>query len=205
MWGPHLTSIADRPNLLATIRDTDAYSGVRITLTGDLTAARLAFHVDVNVGDPIWPAPRHIALPRLLSGHIDLLGYPLPMVCAEKIVAAIQRGTANTRWRDFADLSQLSGRHDVAGHDLRQAIAAVAAHRHVTLRPLRDVLDEYPALAQTRWATWRRRYGLDDWLPHSFADVLDTITTFTDPIVSKDETPQIWDSTHRSWGTRNGN
>jgi hypothetical protein len=40
------------------IRDEDIYSGARVTLTGELSAARLAFHVDVNVGDPIWPAPR---------------------------------------------------------------------------------------------------------------------------------------------------
>ena len=35
------------------IRDDDTYSGVRVTLTGTLSVARLSFHVDVNVGDPI--------------------------------------------------------------------------------------------------------------------------------------------------------
>lgn len=36
------------------------YSGVRVTLTGTLAAARLTFHVDVNVGDPIWPDPQQV-------------------------------------------------------------------------------------------------------------------------------------------------
>jgi hypothetical protein len=33
------------------------------------------------------------------------------MVHAEKLVTAIDRGTTNTRWRDFADEYLLSGRH----------------------------------------------------------------------------------------------
>lgn len=58
----------------------------------------LPFHVDVNMGDPIWPSPTIVAIPRLRGGDpIELPGYPMHMVHAEKIVTAIQRGTANTR------------------------------------------------------------------------------------------------------------
>lgn len=45
------------------IRDEDAYSGVRISLNARLASARLVFHIDVNVGDPIQPAPVRIQLP----------------------------------------------------------------------------------------------------------------------------------------------
>jgi len=48
------------------IRDEDEHSGVRVTLTATLASAKLSLHVDVNIGDPIWPAPREIDLPRLL-------------------------------------------------------------------------------------------------------------------------------------------
>lgn len=65
------------------IRDQDEYSGVRVTLTGQLAAAQLTFHVDVNVGDPVWPAPQTVTLPRLLDGSIRVVGYPLAMVHAE--------------------------------------------------------------------------------------------------------------------------
>jgi hypothetical protein len=44
------------------IRDTEAYSGVRVTLTAQLATARLTFHVDMSTGDPIWPAPQIITL-----------------------------------------------------------------------------------------------------------------------------------------------
>lgn len=91
------------------IRDEELYGGIRVTLTGQLASAQLRFHVDVNIGDPIWPPPQPVTLPRLLEGQIELVGYPLPMVYAEKLVTAIRRGTANTRWRDFADVYLPSG------------------------------------------------------------------------------------------------
>jgi hypothetical protein len=81
-----------------TIREEDEYAGVRVHVNARLATARLQFHVDVNVGDPIWPKPTKVHLPRLLGGEpIELEGYPLHMVHAEKIVTAVQRGTANTR------------------------------------------------------------------------------------------------------------
>jgi hypothetical protein len=92
------------------IRDEGDYSGVRVSLTAGLAAAVIRFHVDVNIGDPIWPGPDQVHLPRLLGGEITLRGYPLPMVLAEKTVTAVERGTANTRWRDFADIYLLTGK-----------------------------------------------------------------------------------------------
>jgi hypothetical protein len=40
-----------------TIRKDDSYSGIRVTLGGTLSRAVIRFHVDVNVGYPIWPEP----------------------------------------------------------------------------------------------------------------------------------------------------
>ncbi|HEY7889841.1 MAG TPA: nucleotidyl transferase AbiEii/AbiGii toxin family protein [Steroidobacteraceae bacterium] len=90
-----------------TIREDDHYSGVRVTLGGELSRATIRLHVDINVGDPIWPEPQQVRLPRLLEGALLIRGYSLEMVLAEKIVTALARGTANTRWRDFLDLYAL--------------------------------------------------------------------------------------------------
>ena len=68
------------------------------------------FHIDVSVGDPVWPAPEMIELPCLLEGSVQQRGYPAEAVLAEKIVTAGQRGTVNTRWRDFADIYLLRAR-----------------------------------------------------------------------------------------------
>ncbi len=90
------------------IRDEADYTGVRVHLVARLLTAEIAFHVDVNFGDPIWPAPRETTVPRLLGGEVHVLGYPPHMVLAEKIVTAIDRGRANTRWRDFVDIASIS-------------------------------------------------------------------------------------------------
>lgn len=58
------------------IREEDDYSGVRVTLNGQLSRATIRLHVDVNVGDPVWPEPQNISLPRLLDGKLLLRGYP---------------------------------------------------------------------------------------------------------------------------------
>lgn len=128
-----------------TIREEDLYSGVRVHLSCRLASALTHLKVDVNVGDPITPAPQHVHVPRLLDqgDTIDLVGYPLPMVHAEKIVTAIQRGVVNTRWRDFADIYLLCHHQPVDAAALREALGAVAGHRGTELQPLTTVLAGY--------------------------------------------------------------
>lgn len=182
-----------------TIRDEEAYSGVRIVFGARLSVAKLRLHVDVNVGDPVWPGPQPVPLPRLLGGHIELVGYPLTMVLAEKLVTAIQRGTANTRWRDFTDVYLLSRRHDVSGAELIEAISRVAAHRQAPLAPLSEVLDGYAQLAQARWRAWRRKQRLDDRLPERFDALLDTVIGFADPAVTGTVSDRTWNAALQQW------
>ena len=49
-----------------TIREDNGYPGVRVRLPVALGKARLTIGIDVNFGDPIWPAPTEIDLPRLI-------------------------------------------------------------------------------------------------------------------------------------------
>lgn len=182
-----------------TIRDEDDYTGVRVTLSCGLAAARLSMHVDVSVGDPIWPAPTTITLPRLLDGQITLSGYPLPMVHAEKIVTAIQRGVANTRWRDFADVYLLARHHNIDGQELRTAIEHVAGYRQARIRPLAAVLDGYAPVAQSRWFAWRRKNRLDDRLPEQFAIILRDVIAFADPVLTEATRRHTWIADSLTW------
>lgn len=182
------------------IRDEDEYSGVRVTMTAPtLARALLTFHIDVNVGDPVWPPPSLVSVPRLLGGDaLALSGYPLPMVHAEKLITALQRGTVNTRWRDFADVWTLSGTHPVNGDDLQTALRVVADHRGVVLARLQDVLAGYPALAQGKWAAWRRKQQMLQ-LPEQFNEVLQAVIAFADPTLSGQTTDHNWRPTDRHW------
>ena len=181
------------------IRDADEYSGVRVVMTCHLARANIRFHVDVNVGDPVWPAPMHIDIPLLLGGSIVLSGYPLEMVHAEKIVTAVQRGIANTRWRDFADIYLLSRRHEIDGTRQRRSMMTVAVHRSVLLEPLADVLTGYAEFAQVRWANWVRKQRLDDRLPIDFSDILTEVQRFADPVLTDEVDGRTWDPAQRTW------
>jgi hypothetical protein len=182
------------------IRGDDQYSGVRVALTVDLHTAKLSVKVDVNVGDPIWPAPEDVALPRLLTDeYLILRGYPLHMVLAEKLVTAIDRGTANIRWRDFADIYLLARHHPVDGADLAEATLRVADHRSVELAPLAEVLDGLAGLAQSRWVAWRAKQDLAYRLPEAFADVVNAVIAFGDPVATGAAAGASWKPERTRW------
>lgn len=181
------------------IRDEDEYNGVRVVMTVQLASARVVFHVDVNVGDPVIPRPRNVVLPRLRGGVLSLLGYPLAMVHAEKIVTMTERGEVNTRWRDFADVYLLAARHGINGDELAAAMAAVADHRSTELRPLLPELDGFPELAQRKWAAWVRKQRLDDRLPQSFEQTLSAVAAFADPVLAGNAAGLDWDPHVQRW------
>lgn len=181
------------------IREAEGYSGLRVSMTVELATARVRFHVDINSGDPIRPAPDRVEVPKLLGGApITLVGYPLHMVHAEKIVTAVQRGTVNTRWRDFGDVWTLSRAHAVDGGQLQTAISKVASHRAARLSPLAELLQGYPAIAQAKWAAWRRKQKLGG-IPADFGEMLQDLYAFADPALTGHVTDMTWNPSAREW------
>jgi Nucleotidyl transferase AbiEii toxin, Type IV TA system len=181
------------------IREDDNYSGVRVTLGGTLSRAIIRLHVDVNVGDPIWPEPTNVRLPRLLDGQLIVRAFSLEMVLAEKIVTAIARGTANTRWRDFVDIYTLAQRHNIDGKTLRQSLLRVAEYRDVALAALYGVLADYAEIAQQRWLGWLRKQRMESTVPMEFSTVLALVVAFADPVIAGDLNAHTWDSEKQFW------
>jgi hypothetical protein len=180
------------------IRDDDEYPGVRISNEAQIATPRSKFHIDVNIGDPIVPSPTTVAIARLMGGDpIMLKGYPLHMVLAEKIVTALQRGVANTRWRDFGDIWSLARSRVVSGGDLQRAVREVACCRKAELIALNDVLGGYADLAQPRWAAWRQRQNRDE-LPLQFHEVLAEVIDFAERR-HHDLTATSWNSDDQNW------
>lgn len=189
-----------------TIREGDNYSGVRVRLVAGLVTAREPFHVDVNVGDPIWPAPTEVALPRLLKAEpIVLRGYPMEMILAEKIVTILQRGQASTRWRDYGDVYQLTGRYGFRARDIRQSLRAVADHRGTRLSGLEDTFEGFAEIGQSRWEPWRAKLQLNETLPAAFCDILDALRAFADPMLTgSTDDSATWNPAQREWEMNEG-
>jgi hypothetical protein len=184
------------------IRDDDEYSGVRVSMRCALAQARVTFHIDVSVGDPVSPTPEMVELPGLLEGSVQLRGYPIEAVLAEKIVTAGQRGTVNTRWRDFADVYLLRARQDVDGNALMTSLAQVAQHRSAELGPLQESLTGYADLAQTRWNAWVRRQRLGELIPTAFEDLLNEVYKFSDPALRGQVAGRVWNHLLLMWDSR---
>jgi len=190
---------ATRTAAAEVIRDEGAYSGVRVTMGAQLATARLHFHVDVNVGDPVTPTAQEVHVPRLLGGEVVVRGYPLAMVHAEKIVTAVARGTLSTRWRDFADVYLLARHHTIDGTELAGSVRDVAGHRQVQLTPLATVLLGYGGIGQQRWTAWRRKQKLEDRLPDEFGAVVSAVIDFADPAISGLTKGRSWNPTAGVW------
>lgn len=184
-----------------TIRDEDEYSGVRVSMQATLASAKITFHIDVNVGDPVVPSAVQVAYPRILEGRepIALLGYPISMVLAEKIVTAAQRGSSNTRRRDFGDIYNIIRIHSMNASDLRDSVWAVSSHRKAEILELEEVLRDYPAIGQAKYEIWRDRQDRLE-LPRDFELLLEAIFNFTDPVLGDRVPPSsIWDPHEQTW------
>ncbi len=168
-----------------TIRQGAHYAGVRVRLLARLATARIVFHVDVNVGDPVVPPPALTDLPSLLDAPaVRVLAYPIEMVVAEKLVTALERGGTNTRWRDFVDLLLLMNQA-LSMSAASTAIHRVAVHRHVRLGSFRDVRAELGSDAQPKWAAWRRKQGLVERTPERLDELLELIEPWTDDLLAR--------------------
>ena len=185
-----------------TIRDAGMYEGTRVTMQTTLASAKVKLSLDVNFGDPVVPAPRLVRLPALREGMADVqvLGYPIETVIAEKLCTAVQLGELNTRVRDYADIYSLIGTHGIDGDVVRAAVSATATFRGTTLERLSVAAGGLAELRQNDWAAYRRQLGPDaDRLPSVFADVVASVSAFADPILTGAAAGRAWSSATKAW------
>jgi hypothetical protein len=60
------------------------------------------------------------------------------------------------------------------------------------------ILDGYEAIAQTRYAAWRRRYRREE-LPAAFAELLSAVIDFADPVLTRELAEATWQPERRAW------
>lgn len=181
------------------IRDAELYAGVRLAVPAMVDRARTVLRADVNVGDPVTPAPAEVEYPGLLAGSFRLLGYPLASVLAEKIITMIDRGETTTRERDFADVVLLTRRHPANAAELAAAFRATAAHRRSALRPLAGLADRLGPARQQSWSAYLARNGLASQLPASYAEAITVVAAFADPILTGAIEAATWNPATQAW------
>ena len=119
---------------VTSVRESEKYAGLQITLSGGLGKAVIRLQVDIGFGDAVVPAVQEAVFPSMLGvPGASLLTYPRETVVAEKCEAMIDLGLGNSRLKDFYDLRHLANHFDFEGLLLCQAMSATFQRRGTTL------------------------------------------------------------------------
>lgn len=182
-----------------TIREQDLYTAVRAAVPARIDRARHPLRIDVNVGDPVTPAPTEVSYPALLGEPFPVLAYPIETVLAEKLVTIVARGDTTTRDRDFADVLLLARHHDIDGANLAEAITATAAFRQIEMRPLSATLHTLGSDRRSQWQRFLSRTGFAGVLPSAFTEAIRQVAVFADPVINGLVTSGHWDHLQGGW------
>jgi len=181
------------------IRDEEAYEGVRVLLEARLGNVRIPLQIDVGFGDVIVPAAEELEFPTLLESPAPkLTAYPKESVVAEKFEAVVKLGLANSRMKDFYDLSVLAQRFEFESATLAAAIQATFETRRTPLPnslPLAFSTDFHGlANKRTQWTAFLRKSGLN--ANSSLEETIRVIREFVMPIVGEisrgDRRKKMW-------------
>lgn len=116
------------------IRDDTEYGGMRVTLMGELSGARIPVQADIGVGDAVTPASVSVDYPVLLDGPVPVIAtYTRESVIAEKYQAMVAFGMANSRMKDYYDLWVLARDHAFEATVLGDAIRNTFERRRTVL------------------------------------------------------------------------
>ncbi len=171
------------------IREHSEYPGLRLRINATVGPWRGTAVWDVSTGDPIIPAPRPVAIDRVLGEPIILLGYAPETTIAEKGVTILERGITSTRWRDYVDIVQLA-RQGIEPDELLRSARAVARYRGVPLEPTAPHVEGYGEVGQVKWAAWRRKEKLEATAEEKLDDQMILVATFLDPVFALGEVDQ---------------
>jgi len=148
------------------IRKEAGYGGVRVVVAAELARARCKTQIDVGFGDAVVPGPVDSVYPVLLEDlpAPRLRAYPTYTVVAEKLHAIALLGMANTRLKDYFDLSVLLQREVLDADLLAEAIHATFERRGMaapTELPvgLTDEFAQDPS-RQALWQAFLKKNGL---------------------------------------------
>ncbi len=139
------------------IHDGD-YQGRRVKMIARIAKSRIHVHLDIGFDDPIVPQAQTITIPDMLEGEgIELRGYTMESLAAEKIHAMANLGAKNSRIKDFFDVSiflrQIQDRAL-----LMRAIRTTFAHRKAELPPDLDFMnDSFAQRWQDKWVAFLER------------------------------------------------
>lgn len=168
------------------IREDADYSGVRVTFTGTLAAARMHMQIDIGFGDVVTPGPERLSYPTILEFPAPvLLGYSRETAIAEKLQALVQLRMLNSRMKDYYDLWLLSRHPELNVASLGEAIQNTFRNRNTDIEETPVGLSSEfcdDAAKQTQWRAFLTRSNLSD-IPKNLGVIGEDLRAFFGPIL----------------------
>ena len=162
------------------------YNGTRVHMTAHMDTIVQPFSIDVGFGDVIVPEPVNLDYPLLLEDlpEVNVAAYSLETVVAEKFQTMIDRGTINSRMKDFFDVYMIlkSGKVDLGL--LKEAVAEVFENRGTKADPDSVVFSDGFAqdqMRQTMWKAYLKKIKYKEELP--FEDVMAVVREVLRPMM----------------------
>lgn len=168
----------------------DRYPGVRATIMGTLSGAKIRLQLDIGVADLAVPEPGWVDYPTLLDMDAPhILAYQPSTAVAEKFETMISKGLLNSRVKDYHDIWMLATSIRFDGVDLRASLVATFGRRGTTLPAVRpkELGDEYVGRpeAQSLWTAFVKKLGLSGVAaPPSLEEVVDIVAGFIMPVAA---------------------
>lgn len=162
------------------------YNGIRVHMTAHMDTIVQPFSTDVGFGDVIVPEPVNLDYPLLLEDlpEVNVAAYSLETVVAEKFQTMIDRGTINSRMKDFFDVYTILRSGKVDNDLLKKAVAEVFKNRGTRLDPDSVVFSDSFALdpmRQTMWRTYLKKIKCEGEL--EFAEVMRGVIEVLKPMM----------------------
>lgn len=113
------------------IRKDDVYGGFSVRIDAVYDTIITPLSIDVSTGDVITPNPVKYEFTGIFDEElsIELWGYNIETVIAEKIETILRRGVFTTRPRDYYDVYILGTTQSYDQQTLKEAFRATATHR----------------------------------------------------------------------------
>ena len=162
------------------------YNGTRVHMTAHMDTIVQQFSIDVGFGDVIVPQPAQLDYPLLIEGlpAVNVEAYSLETVVAEKFQTMIDRGTINSRMKDFFDVYTILKADKVDEVLLKEAVAEVFANRGTEMDADNVVFtDDFAqdGMRQTMWKAYLKKIKYKEELP--FTEVMDVIRERLQPMM----------------------
>jgi len=183
--------------------NTGGYAGCTVTVTVVLGVQHFdKFDIDLVAGRELTGSPTRATSPLSLElpelEHASLLLYPSVDHIADKICATHarygRREVASSRVKDLYDLCALRGADDVLAAQLCEAIAVESLARGLPI-PNRS---EVPTSMRARFEELSRKEP-HPLVPAAFAEAVDVVAAFLDPVLNGAVRDGAWAATSLIW------